>query len=221
MRLGANHLVRGIVALAVCAAAIMLLLSDRDNRALSADRLSGWPSAQGKVIRIEEYTVSDSDGNKQTRQRAIVKFSDYDFKWNDPSGHRTFRLQGWFCSRSQRPRTSNGFHFARAVEASWSTHLFNRLAPSLRTAGFLEFKLGGYDRVRVGPGFLEFCGSGEVERCQADEIQSFKLHHGRFTAVSKHASAFSGQGKYSFDCQKCPNAGTFLLAVRTLVGWKE
>lgn len=500
MRLGANHLVRAIVGLVVCAGAIILVLSNRSDRTLWADRLSGWPSAQGKVIRIEQYTISDSDGNKQEHQRAIVRFSaadgkpgegmlfdegrqagesvkvfydpavdyspnslyklgreiyteefladrakqdpwagvgiiavallalgysgfefyrhskarmvgdifepttpttptaraipvvpsktasgklvpmikpkipaapvahdgtpldpgleffcpppaaigavlsaystlhkakratsariravaigacvivpgiavacvfawshsieltevvvmlsalvfgfgtalaivltrfahvvtyvgtagasrhvlkgsrsrspedeiylfehaavlwativarhyktiylntDYDFKWNDAAGHRMFRVRGWFHSKSQRPKTSNAFHFARAVEASWSTHLFNRLAPSLRTAGCLEFKLGGYDRVRVGPGFLEFCGSGEVERCQADDIKSFKLHNGRFTAVTRHASAFSGQGKYSLDCQKCPNAATFLLAVRTLVGWKE
>lgn len=80
MRLGANHLVRAIVGLVVCAGAIILVLSNGSDRTLWADRLSGWPSAQGKVIRIEQYTVSDSDGNNQERQRAIVKFSAADDK---------------------------------------------------------------------------------------------------------------------------------------------
>lgn len=142
----------------------------------------------------------------------------YEFKWKDSAGRVVYRLEGRF-----RTGTAGGmdYRFAKAAEASWSLHLFERLTPTLAKTGFLEFPLSGYDWVRVGNGYLEFCGSGAIERCEAADFQSFKLRNGRFTATHRDASAFRREGKYTFDLQKCPNAATFLLAVRKLAGWKE
>ncbi len=142
----------------------------------------------------------------------------YDFIWTSPTGERIYRLKGDYRAEEGLPESKNLYCFAHAAEAAFTTHLFPLAKAALERDGFLHFDIASAEWVRLAPGFLELCRSGEITRIEADEIKSCTLEDGEFQIMHRDVTWFSRKGKLSFCYGKMANARLFLLSIDRLLG---
>jgi hypothetical protein len=146
----------------------------------------------------------------------------YTYTWSGRDGSKRYVLSGRYNSRSGNPPAKDPFHFAVAAEVAWSVFLLDLAQDELETFGALQFNLGGADRVRVGPGFIEMHLRGRTERIEAADIGGISLQDGAFTVKHREARrgflGFGSSGYFSFPYSQMANARLFFLALDRLLG---
>ncbi len=187
---------------------------------------------------MAEYTLRGSRSN--TPRERVLLFTDchdvttwqqrhytngvytgtnYKYVWRDDAGSSLLTLNGSYNSEQQTPKAVSPFWFADAGERMWIAFALDRLAKEYDSQGYVDFRVRGKDRVRVGDGYLEFHFGGAVTKLTSEDIKSLSIANGSFSVRTHEARWFSSKGKFSFEYGGMGNAKLFLFAVERLAGY--
>jgi hypothetical protein len=180
----------------------------------------------GRTRRVRQEVFPFRDATElrteETRQyhHGIYTGTSYHFTWTDDAGRKVFKLAGQYRAGKKPPKPADPYHFARAAEASWSVYLLDHAQQQLVRFGAIQFRLGGADRVDVGPGFIDLHLKGRSERCAAQEIGAISISQGVFKVKRADAKEgwFSSRGVFQFPYGTMANARVFLLVCDRLLG---
>lgn len=186
---------------------------------ISLHTLKGRRSAQAKTqfLRFQE---GKNLFTQQTRNyyNGVYTGTTFNYWWTQLSGPE-FRLKGNYRSKEGNPPAENLYHFAKAAEEKWSTHLLPIFREQLNQRGYVEFPIGQTLRVvRIGSGFMEFEEKDGTHRVEVADMKDIRLGGGIFQFKHQDSTWWSGKGKYSFGYSAIPNARLFLICLEKLAG---
>jgi hypothetical protein len=187
---------------------------------------------------VTEYTIKGSRQNEPKQRRllfqdamdlrtsqtrhytnGIYTSTQYSFQWVDADGKKLLTLSGSYRSQAGTPKVDSPFWFASAAERLWNGHVADRMQAELDKNGFVEFRVNKKDRVRVGPGFMEFEFGGRTDRVTPADIKDLSISGGTFVIKTKEARWFSSKGKFSFNYGAMSNAQMFVFSLQQLMGY--
>jgi hypothetical protein len=146
--------------------------------------------------------------------------TDYTFTWADSGGRTRYAIVGTYRNAKGFPPTTDAFHYGRAAETAWTTHLLGRMDKTLQEKGYVDFALVKGRRLRLRPGFLTMEVGGEPVEWAASEIGAIAVD--RQTVKIKRADAeegwFSSTGVVKFSLDSFGNAQLFFRLAERMLG---
>ncbi len=179
---------------------------------------------QERVAQLIEFKNAAELRTTQTAhyKNGAYQYTNYGFNWTDRNRQNVFFLIGVYRSRENNPPPEDNYHFALAIEHSWSVFAYQNAIEELKRNGTVRFNLSGGDAIIVGNGFVEIHQRGQTARCNTEEIDDVKIKQGIISLRRKDAnSGFFGigaKGIFTFNYSDLANARLFILLFGALVG---